>query len=749
MAERRWEVPVDVARDARRLATSATGVDAARLSDIGSRMPVGRVTLLALLASGVNGTAGKWATRLYSAAVDQDRDIEVRTLTAAGIGTPCDEECYGIFAAGVDEDVIVQVLRASGDAVEEWDREGWRPVSVEPVGARYRVIAGDTLTATLEALTEGHGLVLRAGTPKAFLPKRVPLTAATGEQDGVYAVVDEVDTTAVMSLFRVADGEVHGRVDGDWEPDSELLPHILASSLPLALVPAADVPVLLRTVDDHDTVYPAVTADAIELPNDDTEPDADTVTPDFSDGVMVALPLDDDTAQQLAVPGGLDPSEMHVTLAYLGMQDDLPDGLDMDALCSIVQDWAQTMQPLSGEVSGPATFEGTDNADNPVQVALADVPGLSEARNSLVDHLASNGVPVNGDHGYTAHLTRAYGADPIPTDGLGGTPLNFGQVGVWHGTDQQNIPLGAMVADFNPGESRDPTGKWTRGGGTAAQNQALEANRKTTAPHAAPKAKTVIAKPYHPPKGGGGGAGSKAAAKKATAAAKAAAVKAAQAKKTALRNAALAKERAATAAETATHQQFLNGQAAELQAEQQRHIDYMHAYASASPAQRKSMRVAESQRQLAWRTARSETAAKESTRHTAAVAANAAAKMKTDTKLKADLAAVDAGLARQFPPTGTPAPAKAPAKKPVHASAEPVVADVAAHTRIPHQLESYWVHGPGAARIRFGEAGDFNRCREQLAKYVHSDRQVSGLCANLHKIAIGVWPGREHGSKGH
>lgn len=709
MAERRWEVPVDVAREARRLASVTVGVDAARLTDVGSRMPVGRTTLLALIASGVNGTVGKWATRLYSAAVDQDRDVEVRTLTAAGIGTPCDETCYGVFADGVDEDVIVQVLRASGDTVEEWDREGWRTVSTEPVGARYRAIGGDTLTAALEALTDGHGLVLRAGTPKAFLPKRVPLTAATGDTDGVYAVVDEVDTTAVMSLFRVADGEVHGRVDGGWEPDSDLLPHVLASSVPLALVPSADVPVLLRTVDDHDTVYPALTADAIELPNDDTEPDADTTSPDFSDGVMVALPMDDQTAQQLAVPGGLDPSEMHVTLAYLGTQGDVP--VDMDGLAELVAEWAAEQQPLSGEVSGPATFEGSDNADNPVQVALADVPGLSEARNSLVDHLTSNGVPVNTDHGYTPHLTRSYGADPVPTDGLGGTPLNFDQVGVWHGTDQQNIPLGGVTAAFNPAEARDPTGKWTAG-----QSQALEANRKTTAPHAVKKAPLVKVKPKP---GGAGGAGGKAAAKKAASAKKAAAAKAAQAKKTALRNATSAKNRGTQAAETATHQRFLNGQAAELQAEQQRHINYMHAYAGANAADRKTMRVAEAQRQLAWRTARSEAAAKEQARHAAAlqsIAANRAA------------------------------PVKAPA---VHASAEPVVADADPHTNTPNQLREYWTHGTGAAKIAWGSPGDYNRCLAEIGKYVHSSRQLHGQCASLHKIATGIWPAThaklEHG----
>lgn len=72
-----------------------------------------------------------------------------------------------------------------------------------------------------------------------------------------------------------------------------------------------------------------------------------------------------------------------------------------------------------------------------------------------------------------------------------------------------------------------------------------------------------------------------------------------------------------------------------------------------------------------------------------------------------------------------------------------LVADISG---IPEQLARYWTHGEGAAKIRWGSPGDFNRCRRQLAKYV-GPGQLSGLCANLHHMAIGKWPGQE--SAGH
>lgn len=63
------------------------------------------------------------------------------------------------------------------------------------------------------------------------------------------------------------------------------------------------------------------------------------------------------------------------------------------------------------------------------------------------------------------------------------------------------------------------------------------------------------------------------------------------------------------------------------------------------------------------------------------------------------------------------------------------------------RIRRYWVRGKGAAKIRWGEPGDFNRCRMQLAKYVQNPEWLAGLCANMHKEALGVWPGQEGGRK--
>jgi HK97 family phage prohead protease len=53
------------------------------------------------------------------------------------------------------------------------------------------------------------------------------------------------------------------------------------------------------------------------------------------------------------------------------------------------------------------------------------------------------------------------------------------------------------------------------------------------------------------------------------------------------------------------------------------------------------------------------------------------------------------------------------------------------------RLHEYWVHGEGAAKIRWGEPNDFSRCVEHLGKYI---RDPKGYCNLAHKAALGFYP---------
>jgi hypothetical protein len=53
------------------------------------------------------------------------------------------------------------------------------------------------------------------------------------------------------------------------------------------------------------------------------------------------------------------------------------------------------------------------------------------------------------------------------------------------------------------------------------------------------------------------------------------------------------------------------------------------------------------------------------------------------------------------------------------------------------RLHEYWVHGEGAAKIRWGAPGDFDRCVLELGKYI---RDPKGYCNLAHHAALGFYP---------
>jgi 2'-5' RNA ligase len=130
--------------------------------------------------------------------------------------------------------------------------------------------------------------------------------------------------------------------------------------------------------------------------------------PDIApDSAMVALYPPSAAAKKIAVPNGLEPGDLHVTLAYLGK------GLNSkQKRCAraVVQSVAAQHAALSGSIGGAGQFPAGD--DGVPHYAPVDVPGLAEFRTHLVQQLQAADVPVSTDHGFTPHMTRTYGGKP-------------------------------------------------------------------------------------------------------------------------------------------------------------------------------------------------------------------------------------------------------------------------------------------------------------------------------------------------
>jgi hypothetical protein len=70
------------------------------------------------------------------------------------------------------------------------------------------------------------------------------------------------------------------------------------------------------------------------------------------------------------------------------------------------------------------------------------------------------------------------------------------------------------------------------------------------------------------------------------------------------------------------------------------------------------------------------------------------------------------------------------------------------HPASTERLMTYWAEGEGAAKIKWGIPGDFDRCIIEVQKAVTDggdkplpDRVIKGLCSNLHQRATGARPG--------
>ena len=67
--------------------------------------------------------------------------------------------------------------------------------------------------------------------------------------------------------------------------------------------------------------------------------------------------------------------------------------------------------------------------------------------------------------------------------------------------------------------------------------------------------------------------------------------------------------------------------------------------------------------------------------------------------------------------------------------------DIGIPGHFPHQLADWWERGAGAAKIRWGTGGDFDRCVRLAVEDAHMDpERAKGFCAERHHAALGIWP---------
>jgi len=72
------------------------------------------------------------------------------------------------------------------------------------------------------------------------------------------------------------------------------------------------------------------------------------------------------------------------------------------------------------------------------------------------------------------------------------------------------------------------------------------------------------------------------------------------------------------------------------------------------------------------------------------------------------------------------------------AAGAPGIADTPGDYAAVRRLKNYWMHGAGAAKIRWGTPGDLTRAYRHLVKYLKVPGRAWGMAQNMHKELFGV-----------
>lgn len=216
-------------------------------------------------------------------------------------------------------------------------------------------------------------------------------------------------------------------------------------------------------------------------------------------GAMIALVPSDADAERLAVDGGEDSDELHVTLGYLGEAALIPEEVKhalIECVSRCVSDWPT----IVGDAFGVSMFNPEQTEDvtagggEPCVVLLIagqQLPVIhKDVMTDVSQTFAAAGMELHPQHSpWVAHLTLAYTGDAdlsYFTDRVG--PVTFDRVRLAFGDDMYDIPLGDwgdeesevseesdyVAADFQrerdvnaPGGGHNLRNYWVRGEGAA------------------------------------------------------------------------------------------------------------------------------------------------------------------------------------------------------------------------------------------------------------------------------------------
>lgn len=160
--------------------------------------------------------------------------------------------------------------------------------------------------------------------------------------------------------------------------------------------------------------------------------------PSNEDGVAVVFTFNNATKKQLAMVGGEDYDDLHITVGFFGDASQFHSDKGLRIACMMV---ANELRPFRVQMNGITRFSGQGED---ALVVNADSPILTHAYRMLHDFARDQGISTASEHGYTPHMTLGY-LDPTDQHPLSRwTPLEISvdAIELWFGKARHGFALG-------------------------------------------------------------------------------------------------------------------------------------------------------------------------------------------------------------------------------------------------------------------------------------------------------------------
>jgi hypothetical protein len=167
---------------------------------------------------------------------------------------------------------------------------------------------------------------------------------------------------------------------------------------------------------------------------------------------MVALVPSADDVDKLAIGGGEDPGELHLTLAYLGDDVSQLSPQERNGLAGAILDHAQNLAPITARVMGHASFNPDGGAEGDMDPCAVYLVGDSPTIPGLHDDLATR-TSAEQHTPFIPHVTAGYGKSAGDLSYSG--PVTFDRMRLALGDQAYDFPLGGVDPDAEDDDAEE------------------------------------------------------------------------------------------------------------------------------------------------------------------------------------------------------------------------------------------------------------------------------------------------------